>query len=95
MKDFYEFREDLNERMDRNSGADGHSDGQTDSNTDRKKQDKDFDNMMDHNDGDEAKVYRDLLDLYGYKEKIAMKTVMRNNPDIKKIDSRSGKVTYK
>ena len=95
MKDFHQFRAQINERMDRHSGASGHSDGQTDSGSDRKKQDKDFENMMDHNDGDEAKIYRDLVGLYGYKEKIAMKTMMRNNPDIKRIDSRSGKVTYK
>ena len=93
MKDFHQFRAQVNERMDRHSGASGHSDGQTDSNTDRKKQDKDYSNMIDHNDGDDQKAYRDLINLFGYKDKIAAKTVMRNNGDIKRIDSR-GKITY-
>ena len=91
MKDFHQFRENVNERMDRHSAASGHSDGQNDSNTDRKKQDKDYSNMIDHNDGDDRKAYNDLIDLFGYKKQIAAKTVMRNNPDVK-IDSR-GKVT--
>ena len=77
--------------MYRHSAASGHSDGQNDSNTDRKKQDKDYSNMIDHNDGDDRKAYNDLIDLFGYKKQIAAKTVMRNNPDVK-IDSR-GKVT--
>ena len=94
MKDFHEFRTQVNERMDRNSGASGHSDGQTDSNTDRKKQDKDYSNMIDHNDGNDQKAYNDLIGLLGYKPKIAAKTVMRNNGDIKRIYAR-GKITYK
>ena len=56
MKDFFEFRASVNERMDRHSGASGHSDGQNDSNTDRKKQDKDYSNMIDHNDGDIKRI---------------------------------------
>ena len=94
MKDFHQFRENVNERMDRHSAASGHSDGQNDSNTDRKKQDKDYSNMIDHNDGNDQKAYNDLIGLLGYKPKIAAKTVMRNNGDIKRIDAR-GKTTYK
>jgi len=78
----------VRERMDRNSGADGHSDGQSDSSRDRKLQDKDYDNLIDLYDADDEKVYRELINLYGYKPKIAQKTLMRNNPDIKKITDR-------
>ena len=75
-------------------GGDGHSDGQSDSSVERKAQDKDYRNMLDANDHDEQKAYRELINLYGYKDKIAAKTVMRNNPDIKRID-RNGKITYR
>lgn len=78
----------LKERMDRNSGADGHSDGQSDSSRDRKLQDKDYDNLIDLYNADDEKVYRELINLYGYKPQIAKKTLMRNNPDIKKITDR-------
>jgi hypothetical protein len=82
----------VRERMDRNSGADGHSDGQSDSSRDRKLQDKDYDNLIDLYDADDEKVYRELINLYGYKPKIAQKTLMRNNPDIKKITDRGAGV---
>ena len=109
MKDFHQFREGLKEAYSIGSvrgkvksgggitsgGGDGHSDGQSDSGSaDRKGQDKDYQNLMQVNDYEDQKVYRELINLYGYKDKIAAKTVMRNNPDIKKIDSR-GKITYR
>ena len=108
MKDFHEFREGMKEAysINRQSGpvrsggginsgsGSGHSDGQSDSNSERKGQDKDYDHLMDVNDFEDQKVYRELINLYGYKDKIAAKTVMRNNPDIKKIDSR-GKIEYR
>ena len=108
MKDFHEFREGMKEAYSIGSikgkvksgggitsgGGDGHSDGQSDSNSERKGQDKDYDHLMDVNDFEDQKVYRELINLYGYKDKIAAKTVMRNNPDIKKVD-RNGKITYK
>ena len=85
----------IRERMDRNSGADGHSDGQSDSSRDRKLQDKDYENLADLYDYDDEKVYRELIQLYGYKIKIAQKTLIRNNPDIKKISDRLGGVGVK
>ena len=109
MKDFYEFREGMKEAYSIGSikgkvksgggitsgSGDGHSDGQSDSGVaDRKAQDKDYSNMLDHNDYDDQKAYRDLINLYGYKDKIAAKTAMRNNPDIKSID-RNGKIKFK
>ena len=84
--------EQVDERMDRNSGADGHSDGQSDSSRDRKLQDKDYDNLIDLYNADDEKVYRELINLYGYKPQIAKKTLMRNNPDIKKITDRGAGV---
>ena len=104
MKDFHEFREAYSIGRIKaptrsgggitSGGGDGHSDGQSDSPVERKAQDKDYSNMLDHNDYDDQKAYRDLINLYGYKDKIAAKTAMRNNPDIKSID-RNGKITYK
>lgn len=78
--------------MDRASGADGHSDGQTDSNSDRKNQDKDYKHLTTVYDADDTKIYRELINLYGYKPAIARKTLMRNNPDIKKITDRGAGV---
>ena len=107
MKDFHQFREGLKEAYSINrvrggvgsggginsgSGT-GHSDGQSDSNSERKGQDKDYRHLGDVYDFEDSKVYRELIDLYGYKKQIAAKTVMRNNPDIKKIDAR-GKIQY-
>ena len=103
MKDFYQFREAYSINRMRSGvgsgggitsgGGDGHSDGQSDSGVERKGQDKDYDHLMDVNDYEVQKVYRELINLYGYKDKIAAKTVMRNNPDIRKID-RNGKISY-
>ena len=104
MKGFHQFREAYSINRVRggvgsgggiNSGSgSGHSDGQSDSGSERKGQDKDYENLMDVNDYEDQKVYRELINLYGYKDKIAAKTVMRNNPDIKKID-RYGKIEYR
>ena len=108
MKDFHEFREGMKEAYSIGSikgkvksgggitsgGGDGHSDGQSDSGSERKGQDKDYNNLIKVNDFEDQKVYRELINLYGYKDKIAAKTVMRNNPDIKGVD-RNGKITYK
>ena len=105
MKDFHQFREAYSISRMRggvgsgggitSGGGDGHSDGQSDSSgADRKGQDKDYRHLLDVNDFEDSKVYRELMDLYGYKKQIAAKTVMRNNPDIKKIDPR-GKITYR
>ena len=109
MKDFHEFREGIKEAYSINrqsgpvrsgggitsGGGDGHSDGQSDSSgADRKGQDKDYRHLLDVNDFEDQKVYRELINLYGYKKQVAAKTVMRNNPDIKKID-RNGKITYR
>ena len=108
MKDFHQFREGMKEaysisRMRGGVGSGGgigsgsgtgHSDGQSDSGSERKGQDKDYNNLVKVNDFEDQKVYRELINLYGYKDKIAAKTVMRNNPDIKKVD-RNGKITYK
>ena len=88
--DFFELRE----RMDRFSGADGHSDGQKDSNADRKKQDKDHKHLTKVYDADDTKIYRELINLYGYKKEIAKKTVMRGNPDIKKVMDRGAGVKF-
>ena len=74
--------------------GDGHSDGQSDSNADRKRQDKDYNHLLRTYEFEDEKVYRELINLYRYKKQIASKTVMRNNPDIKKIDSR-GNITYR
>ena len=103
MKDFHTFREAYSiSRMRGGVGSgggitsgsgDGQSDGQSDSNADRKRQDKDYDHLMDVNDFEDQKVYRELINLYGYKKQIAAKTVMRGNPDIKSISS-SGKIVY-
>jgi hypothetical protein len=103
MKDFYQFREaySINRQSGpvrsgggiTSGGGDGHSDGQSDSGVERKGQDKDYRHLLDINDHEDQKVYRELINLYGYKDKIAAKTVMRNNPDIRKID-RNGKISY-
>jgi hypothetical protein len=103
MKDFYQFREAYSINRMRSGvgsgggitsgGGDGHSDGQSDSGVERKGQDKDYRHLLDINDHEDQKVYRELINLYGYKDKIAAKTVMRNNPDIRKID-RNGKISY-
>ena len=107
MKDFHEFREGMEEAYSIGSingkvksgggitsgGGDGHSDGQSDSGVERKGQDKDYRHLLDVNDFEDQKVYRELINLYGYKDKIAAKTVMRNNPDVRKID-RNGKISY-
>ena len=105
MKDFHQFREAYSIGRIKaptksgggitSGGGDGHSDGQSDSSSaDRKGQDKDYNHLAGVNDYEDNKIWRELINLYGYKKQIATKAVMRNNPDIKRIDSR-GKITYK
>ena len=109
MKDFHQFREEVKEAYSINrirggvrsgggitsGGGDGHSDGQSDSGVaDRKGQDKDYRHLGDVYDFEDMKIYRELIDLYGYKKQVAAKTVMRNNPDIKRMDP-NGRITYR
>ena len=104
MKDFHTFREAYSNNHHTttvgsgggiNSGSgDGQSDGQSDSNADRKRQDEDYEHLGGVYEFEDEMIRKELINLYGYKQQIANKTVMRNNPDIKKIDSR-GNITYR
>ena len=104
MKDFHTFREaysigSINGKVKSGGGINsgsgsGNSDGQSNSGSERKGQDKDYEHLLQVNDFEDQKVYRELINLYGYKKQVAAKTVMRNNPDVKKID-RYGKIEYR
>ena len=104
MKDFFQFRETWSSSHHavrigsgggiNSGGGTGHSDGQSDSGSERKGQDKDYENLGDVYDFEDETIRKELINLYGYNPKIANKTLMRNNPDIKRIDSR-GNITYR
>ena len=104
MKDFHKLRETWSSNhhtarigsgggIGSGSGT-GQSDGQSDSNADRKRQDKDYEHLGGVYEFEDEMIRRELINLYDYNPKIANKTLMRNNPDIKRIDSR-GNITYR
>jgi hypothetical protein len=97
MKDFHQFRKSISEvtQVGR-GGSESHSDGKDDSGSERRKQDKDYSNLQDIYDGTsnpngtEFMVYAHLVMGYNYKSKIAQKTMIRNNPDIARINIGAG-----
>ena len=97
MKDFHQFRTSISEVSQVvRGGSESHSDGKSDSGTERRKQDKDYNNLGDlysntsNPNGTEFMVYAHLVMGYNYNSKIAQKTMIRNNPDIARINIGGG-----